>query len=102
MSALAHQVYTTDPNDGPDELEDFTRAIAAADSHEERLKLLAEKQAALELLHPRRPHPARLPIPDKYRTRRGADWRLILREKQRRDRVRRDDLVPSETIAITW
>ena len=104
MSALAHQVYTTDPNDGPDELEDFTRAIAAADSPEVQRRLLVEKQAALERLHPRRPLLSRRPKPDKFYTVGGEDWREILKRKQRLDRIRRDDLVPSETIApgITW
>ena len=45
-------VYTTDPTDAP--RRDFTAEIAAADSPEDQRKLLAEKQAALELRHPRR------------------------------------------------
>ena len=36
---------------------DFTAEIAAADSLEDQRKLLAEKQAALQLLHPRRQVP---------------------------------------------
>ena len=36
---------------------DFTSEIAAADSLEDQRKLLAEKQAALQLLHPRRQVP---------------------------------------------
>ena len=98
-------VYTTDPTDGPDELADFTRAIAAAaDSPKEQRRLLAQKQLAIERLHPRSHLPARLPKPDKFLTLGGEDWREILKRKQRLDRIRRDDLVPSETIAprITW
>ena len=62
-------VYTTDPTDGPDELADFTRAIAAAaDSPKEQRRLLAQKQLAIERLHPRSHLPARLPKPDKFLT----------------------------------
>ena len=52
-------VYTTDPTDAP--RRDFTAEIAAADSPEDQRKLLAEKQAALQLLHP--PRPRQVPKP---------------------------------------
>ena len=52
--------YYTSPTEGPDEIEDFTKAIkAAADSPEAQRRLLVEKQAALERLHPPRPSPER-------------------------------------------
>ena len=59
MSASATPVYTTDPTDAP--RRDFTAEIAAADSPEDQRKLLAEKQAALQLLHP--PRPRQVPKP---------------------------------------
>ena len=76
MSALAKPFY---PTDAPREFRDFTEAIKAADSHEERLKLLAEKQ----LLHPPRLTHARskrAEKPDIYITRNGEDWRKILQK----------------------
>ena len=90
-------VYPTDPTDAP--RRDFTAEIAAADSDEVRLKLLAEKQAALELIYPRNPAPERFTPTEAeslYTTRNGDDWRIILERKQAADRkrVRRHDLSP--------
>ena len=117
MSACAPTVYT-ELNDGrplkncpqsgqffkltdhaPREFRDFTEAIKSASTHEERLKLLAEKQ----LLHPPRlPHvrSERAEADDVYTTRNGQDWREILAEKQRHDRIRRRDCVSVADIEV--
>ena len=76
-------------------VEDFTARIKAADSPEERLKLLKEKQAALELIYPRKPAPERFTPTEAeslYTTRNGDDWRIILERKQAADRLRRGGL----------
>lgn len=100
MSACATTVYTTDQTDASLEPEDFTKAIQAASTNEERRTLLAEKQ----LLHPPRlTHVSseRAEKPDIYRTRNGEDWREILAEKQRLDRIRRRDCVSVADIEVT-
>ena len=101
MSACAKPVYTTD---APREFRDFTEAIRAAESHDAALKLLSEKQAALDLLYPPRLPHARSKLvkkPDIYLTRNGQDWRKILQKKQRMDRVRRGDCVAVADIKVT-
>ena len=99
MSICASTVYTTNQADAPREFRDFTEAIQAADSHELKLRLLAEKQ----LLHPPRLPRVRYekaPKPNIYLTRNGSDWRVILAEKQRQDRIRRRDCVAVEDIEV--
>ena len=110
MSACATTVYTTDQADALREFRDFTEAIQAADSHEAKLKLLAEKQ----LLHPPRRSPERSEKAaiaassyleksvsgDIYTTRNGEDWREILAEKQCQDRIRRRDCVAVADIDV--
>ena len=96
MQACAPTVYT-EPNEGELKLADYTAAIAAADSKELKLRLLAEKQ----LLHPpRQPH-VRSEKADIYLTRNGESWREILAEKQRQDRKRRRDCVSVADIEVT-
>ena len=67
MSANATPVYTTDPTDATAkgyrkakferELADWTEKINAADSHEAKISLLAQKQEAQQALHPPRRSP---------------------------------------------
>ena len=111
MPALAKPLYTTYQADAPREFRDFTAAIQAASTHEERLSLLAEKQ----LLHPPRRSPERFEEvrgrcdrggpgpqkPDIYTTRNGENWHKILQKKQRMDRARRGDCVSVSDIKVT-
>ena len=101
MSALAPTVYTTDQADASLDLEDYTEAIERAESHELKIKLLAQKQAAARLLYPRKRLPARPQKPDIYLTRNGEDWHKILQKKQRMDRARRGDCVAVRDIKVT-
>ena len=102
MPRTAQQlVYTTDPTDASLDLADYTEAIERAESHESKIKLLAQKQAAARLLYPRRRLPARPQKPDIYLTRNGSNWRVILAKKQRQDRKRRRDCVSVADIELT-
>ena len=92
MSALAKPF--------PD-LEDYTARIKAASTHAERLKLLAQKQEVEQALLPLRLVPERTEKPNIYITRNGSDWRVILAEKQRQDRIRRRDAVTVGDIDVT-
>ena len=89
MSACAATtVYTTDQADASLELRDFTKAIQAASTNEERRTLLAQKQAALDLLHPPRLVPERaehVETDDVYTTRAGQDWRRCCMIQLRRE-----------------
>ena len=58
MSACTSTVYT-EPNEGELKVADYTAEIAAADSHEDKITLLAAKQAAVHAGRPPRPSPQR-------------------------------------------
>ena len=101
MSALEQPlVYTTDQSDASLELADYTAAISAASTNEERLRLLAQKQEVEQALRPLRRSPDSSEKPDIYLTRGGQDWRVILAEKQRQDRIRRRDAVVAADINV--
>ena len=78
MSALAKPVYTTDQAEESLELADYTAAISAASTNEERLRLLAQKQEVEQALRPLRRSPDSSEKPNIYLTRNGSDWREIL------------------------
>ena len=100
MSALAKPVYTTDQAEESLELADYTAAISAASTNEERLRLLAQKQEVEQALRPLRRSPDSSEKPNIYLTRNGSDWREILAEKQRQDRIRRRDCVATNDIKV--
>ena len=101
MSICAPALYTTEPTDASLKPEDFTAAISAASTHKERLRLLAEKQEVEQALLPLRRSPESSEKPNIYLTRNGSDWRVILAEKQRQDRIRRRDAVTVGDIDVT-
>ena len=101
MSICAPALYTTEPTDASLKPEDFTEAIKAADSHEAKLTLLAQKQEVEQALLPPRRSPEQVEKPNIYLTRSGQDWRVILAEKQRQNPIRRRDCVAVADIEVT-
>ena len=100
MSICAPALYTTEPTDASLKPEDFTAAISAASTHKERLRLLAEKQEVEQALLPLRRSPESSEKPNIFITRAGQDWRVILANKQRQNRIRRRDCVAVADIEV--